>query len=184
MTDDDALHAEELVPGEGEWQGLLFENPTLGLKPALTWGLRIPFGTVDRDRGDTPVSLDVEWLPLAVPDWRSLTGGRVTSTEFAEPAEASLYYFAHHRYRAVEVRVLAQEGTRLRVRVAISGDLDGLGVESFAVEAWVRFTGIVVSLRDTGSTARALERLGEFTATDALVPDGDAAHPFPRFVPA
>ena len=61
---DDALRSAELVARGGTWRGLLFDNPNIGLAPALTWTFEFQFGEVSRDYGESPVSLTVGWIPL------------------------------------------------------------------------------------------------------------------------
>ena len=83
MGDDEGgLTARDLVPAAGgEWHGLLFDNQAVGLPPALTWAFRIPFEPI----GGAPAALDVEWVPLAAPGWRSMAGLAAESGLFAEP---------------------------------------------------------------------------------------------------
>jgi hypothetical protein len=172
VGDDSLLDARALVPAEGgEWNGLLFDNPTVGVPPALTWTFRIPFAEVNGEGA----ALDVEWLPVATGGWRVMSGLAASSDEFAEPAEASVRYQGHHRYERVELRVVEQDGPRIRVAVTVAGDLDQLGPETISTEAWLRFTGIFVQLSGVTDAASALVRLGEFTD-----PDGLAEEPDPR----
>jgi hypothetical protein len=65
----DALRRDELVPQGGTWNGVLFDNPSIGLPPALTWTFDLSFAEVSRDYGDSPVSLTVEWVPLPGASW-------------------------------------------------------------------------------------------------------------------
>ncbi|NMO52730.1 hypothetical protein HH310_16215 [Actinoplanes sp. TBRC 11911] len=172
MGDDSLLDARALVPAEGgEWNGLLFDNPSVGVPPALTWTFRIPFAEVHGEA----VALDVEWLPVPTGGWQVMSGLAASSGEFAEPAEASVRFQGHHRYDTVELRVLEQDGPRIRVAVTVAGDLDQLGPEQVSAEAWLRFTGIFVQLSGVGDAASALARLGEFTD-----PGGLAEQPDPR----
>ncbi|MFI5892182.1 hypothetical protein ACIA5D_18950 [Actinoplanes sp. NPDC051513] len=182
MGDDEGgLKAQDLVPAAGgEWHGLLFDNQAVGLPPALTWTLRIPFEPV----GGDPAALDVEWLPLPAPGWRAMQGVACESTSFAEPAEASVHHHGHHRYDRVSVRVLAQDGPRIQVEVTVSGDLDQLGPIDIAVSAWLTFAGIRVQLGDAGSASAALARLGAFTEVDGLVELPGAPGVAFHFVPA
>ncbi|WP_346534136.1 hypothetical protein [Micromonospora sp. DPT] len=175
--DEDALDRSEFVPAEGgEWRGLLFENRALGLAPQLTWSFHVRFQPVTRDHGSSPLTLDLEWLPIQADGWRSMAGRSASSTRFAEPGEASVYCFAHHRYDAIDLRILEQRDLAIRVRAKVSGDLDGLGVESVAAEAWLHFAGITVALSDTVTADAALARLREFSditgLTHAAVPNG------------
>ncbi|WP_433359324.1 hypothetical protein ACQPZX_24680 [Actinoplanes sp. CA-142083] len=167
MGDDEGgLTARDLVPAAGgEWHGLLFDNQAVGLPPALTWTLRIPFEPV----GGDPAALDVEWLPLETTSWRAMRGAACESASFAEPAEASVHHHGHHRYDRVSVRVLAQDGPLIQVAVTVGGDLDALGPASLEAEAWLDFAGIRVQLGDADTPAAALARLGEFTDVDGLV---------------
>jgi hypothetical protein len=175
------LNARELVPAAGgEWHGLLFDNQTVGLPPALTWTFRIPFAPV---RGE-PVAVQIEWLPLPADGWQRMAGQAASSDVFAEPAEASVQHAGHHRYDRVTLTVAEQDGPRLRVSVTLAGDLDGLGPEEITAQAWLTFGGITVQMSDTPSAADALSRLKAFTDVDGLV-----EHPDPRgiaylFVPA
>jgi hypothetical protein len=170
VGDDSLLDARALAPAEGgEWNGLLFDNPSVGVEPALTWTFRMPFADVDGE----PPALDVEWLPVGTGGWRVMSGLQASSSEFAEPAEASVRYQGHHRYERVALRVLEQDGPRIRVAVTVSGDLDQLGPTEISAEAWLRFTGILVQLNGVTDAAEALRRLGEFTDTDGLAEEPD-----------
>nr|WP_296071416.1 hypothetical protein [uncultured Actinoplanes sp.] len=171
MGDDKGLlEARALVPAEGgEWNGLLFDNPSVGVAPALTWTFRVPLADVDGE----PAALDVEWLPVRTGGWRAMAGLAASSDEFAEPAEASVRFQGHHRYQRVAVRVLEQQGTRIRVAITVAGDLDQLGPPEFAVEAWLRFTGILVQLSGVTGADEALRRLAEFTDTSGLAEVSD-----------
>jgi hypothetical protein len=62
--DDGALTLGELQPAGGTWEGLLFDNPPMGLAPFLSWSFTFNFGEVARSYGDTDVSVTVEWVPL------------------------------------------------------------------------------------------------------------------------
>jgi hypothetical protein len=54
--------------------------------------------------------------------------GRTAECEiFAEPIETSASFFDHHRYDAVRLRVLEQDGTRIRVAAEAQGDVDDSG---------------------------------------------------------
>ena len=84
---DDALRSDELVPAGGSWNGLLFDNPRLGLAPALTWTFTFRFQDVVRDT-NSAVSVDVDWVPLPAARWQDITPQQVASRRFAEPVEA------------------------------------------------------------------------------------------------
>ncbi|MEU5789888.1 hypothetical protein ABZ754_19420 [Micromonospora purpureochromogenes] len=183
--DDDALDRSDFVPAEGgEWRGLLFENPTLGLAPQLTWSFHFPFQPVSRDQESSPLTLDVEWLPIPADGWRSMTGRSASSSRFAEPGEASVYHFAHHRYDAIHLQILEQRDLAIHVRANVSGDLDGLGVESVAADAWLDFAGITVALRDMATADAALARLSEFSDITGLAHAAVAGGIHYRFAPS
>ncbi|MFC3742081.1 hypothetical protein [Paractinoplanes deccanensis] len=181
MGDDKGgLDARALIAADGgEWDGLLFDNPAVGLPPALTWTLRLPFEPV----GGDPVRLEVEWLPIETGGWRDLAGKTVSSGSFAEPAEAVVHHSGHHRYDRVDVRVLEQDGARIRVAVHAAGDLDALGPAEISGEAWLRFTGIAVQLKGVDDAAAALARLGEHTDTTGLIEIPDPRGIAFRFAP-
>jgi hypothetical protein len=179
--DEGGLSARDLVPAAGgEWHGLLFDNQAVGLPPALTWTFRVPFGPV----GGDPAALEVEWVPLAAPGWRSMAGRSAESASFAEPAEASVHHHGHHRYDRVALTVAEQDGSRIRVVVTVSGDLDGLGPREITADAWLEFGGIRVQLGDADSAAAALSRLASFTDADGLTEQAGAPGVAFHFVPA
>jgi hypothetical protein len=179
--DEGGLNARQLVPATGgSWSGLLFDNATIGLPPALTWTFRVPFEPVDGQ----PVTLGVDWLPLPATGWRALAGQAATSGAFADPAESTVQHGGHHRYDRVELRVSEQDGPRIRVAVTVSGDLDGLGPDTLTVDAWLDFAGIGVQLGDTPSAEAALDRLATFTDVDGLVADPDQPGMAFHFKPA
>ena len=181
MGDDEGgLNARQLVPAEGgEWHGLLFDNSTVGVPPALTWTFRVPFAPV----GGEPAALDVEWLPVAAPGWQAMAGLTAASGSFAEPAEASVHLAGHHRYDRVELRIVEQDGRRIRVAVTVAGDIDRLGPAEITVEGWLVFAGISVQLGGVGSAADALAELSGFTDVSGLVEAPDPRGIAFRFVP-
>lgn len=181
--DEEALHVRELVPVEGgTWAGLLFDNPKLGLAPHLTWSFRFPFKEVSRDYGSSNVFLDIEWLPLPVPSWRSMAGQAVRGV--AEPAESSAYFFQHHHYDRIDLEIAEQRDLCIHARATLTGDLDGLGIDPIAADAWLRFGGIGVYLSDTTSAESALARLQDFTAIEGLSYSPTPNSPSFRFTPA
>ncbi|MGH3758136.1 hypothetical protein [Actinophytocola sp.] len=163
-ADGDGLRASELVPATGgQWDGLLFDNPTLGMMPWLSWSFTFLFADVSRDDGSSPVSLCIEWVPLTTATWRDMAGQALRNSRFAEPAEASVYFFEHHRYDTVDLQVVEQHGLEIRVAATVSGDLDGLGVDQLTVDQWMTFAGIHVSLSTARSAEAASARLKDFT---------------------
>ena len=73
---------------------VLFDNPRIGLAPSLYWWVTFRYSDIHRDWGDTSCQLDVEWIVLGPTDWRAMSPAVVRYPTFANPAEASLYYFA------------------------------------------------------------------------------------------
>jgi hypothetical protein len=141
---------------DGEWHGLLFDNPAIGLPPALTWTFRVDTG---------PFTVEVDWLPLPASSWRSMAGQSTTSTAFADPAEAIVYQGGrHYRFDRVDAQVTAQDGDMIQVELRLAGDIDGLGRETVTAGGRLRFTGIRVQL-----DGDPRERLAAFTDTGGLV---------------
>ncbi|GAA5180515.1 hypothetical protein GCM10023322_12990 [Rugosimonospora acidiphila] len=176
--DEDKLGIDDLIPAAGgEWHGLLFDNPTLRLPPCLTWSLEFPFKDVARGGDASPVSVSVEWLPIPADSWRRVAGHHLSSATFGEPAEATVYYYLHRRFQSVDVRLTDQDNRSLRAVAALSGDIDGLGIDPVRADAWLTFTGITVSLHDVNSPEMALTRLRQFTDTTGLTigPDSRTA---------
>jgi hypothetical protein len=167
--DSDKLRSDELVPAEGgEWRGLLYGNPSGSLPPTLTWSFAFTFARVDRDYGDSPVSVDIDWVPLPTRSWRTMSGQSARIEQFAEPAEASVYFFQHHRYERIDLQVLDQHDTTLHVTATLSGDLDGLGIDTLTTTGWLTFAGITVQLGTVTSPQDALARLQDFTEVAGL----------------
>jgi hypothetical protein len=146
----------------------------------LTWTFHLPFAPVDGQ----PLAMDVDWIPLPATSWRSLAGLAAASPAFAEPAECIVHFQGHHRYDRVQVRVSEQDGTRIRVALTVSGDLDGLGPDTLTLDVWLDFTGISVQLGDTPSAEAALARLAGFTDVDGLAADPQPPGIAFRFTPA
>lgn len=162
--DDDVLRADELVPAAGgTWSGHLFENSKIGLSPGLTWSFNFKFDEVSRDYGSSPVSFSVDWAPLPGAAWTAMVGHTVRCRRFAEPVECSAYFFSHHRYDTVLLRVLEQDERRIRVSVEAQGDIDGLGVDRWKVDQWLGFEGITVQLEGIRSGEQAAEQLAIWT---------------------
>jgi hypothetical protein len=178
MSDEpagDGLSASELVLAKGgQWWGLLFDNPTLGLPPELSWSFNFVFANVARDYGNSPVSIDVDWVLFATTNWQSMAGQAAYTDRFAEPTEASVYFFEHHRFEAVDLRILDQRGTAVQVAAQLSGDLDRLGIPSLAATGWLAFAGITVQLSTVTTAEAALARLQDFADVTDLSPSAGA----------
>lgn len=172
---DAAFRGDELVPAGGSWNGLLFDNPAIGLAPALTWTFTFRFHDVGRGDSSSEVSLDVDWVPLPGARWREIAPRHVASPRFAEPVEASVYFFEHYRFDSVELQLLQQRSAQLRVSATLRGDIDGLGVDEVHVEDWLRFDGVIVSLNGVTSAQAARSRLGSFTDASGLTEVGRTA---------
>jgi hypothetical protein len=182
VTDDDALTTRDLVPvGGGTWDGLLFDNPSIGLPAALTWSFRFPFAEVHREYGSSEIFLDVDWLPLPAASWRSMTGQTVQA--LGEPAESSVYFFQHHRYDLIDLEILEQRDRDIHVQATLTGDLDCLGIDPVTADAWLRFDGIRVSVSDASTAESALARLEAFTDIDGLASSATAIHSAFHFRP-
>lgn len=171
----DALRGDELVAAGGSWNGLLFDNPRLGLAPELTW--TFTFGFMDVVRGDTncTVSLEVDWVPLPGARWEKIAPKQLASPRFAEPVEASVYFFEHYRFESAELHLLRQRGAQLYASATLRGDIDGLGMDEVRVDDWLRFDGIIVSLSGATSAQAAGSQLGKFTDVSGLAQAGRTA---------
>ena len=167
---DDEVRAAELILRGGTWGGLLFDNPRVGVAPSLTWSFTFMYEDVVRSYGSTTPSLCVDWIPLPGAAWDDMAGRKASGQVFAEPIEASVYFFEHFRYDAADLRILEQVGGDVRVIASVSGDVDRLGIDQLSAEAWLRFTGIIVQLTDAPSAIEEAEqRLSEFTDTRGLI---------------
>ena len=160
----------DLVPTGGTWGGLLFDNPQTGRPLSLTWGFTIEYEEVERDHGATTPSLTADWISFDRPTWREMTGNRVQGVEFGDALEASAYFFEHHRYDTVDLAIIDQRETELRVAIEVTGDVDGLGLDVIKAEEWLQFSGIVVAPSRKPRSARAARRLlGRFVDTAGLI---------------
>jgi hypothetical protein len=138
VSSSDGLDPAELIPSAGgEWRGLLFDNPTIELPPQLTWTFTFPYQDVARDYGDSPVSLTIDWIPLATASWRTMTGITARCATFCGPGEASIYFFTHHRYDCIELDLLAQRDLMVHAQTSVSGDIDHLGIGSLTADGWL-----------------------------------------------
>ena len=174
----DLLRPERLVRMGGKWNGLHFDNPSIDLPAALTWTFEFSF---EQPEDGEPVVLTVDWVPLPQgAAWSAMAGHTATGTTFGEPIECSAYFFEHYRYDAVELQILEQVATRLRLAVKVDGDIDGLGVPSWEVDEWLDFEGLYVQLNDVNSAVEAEERLAQFTDSSGLTAT-DSGHNF-KFV--
>ncbi len=167
---DDGLTIADLRrPRGGRWSGVLFDNPALWLAPTFAWTFIVEYGEVARADGRTPVGLCLEGVPLNSRSWQEMTGQRAVSPSFASPIESSVYFFAHHRYDQTKLLVVEQRDHSLHVVAEVRGDVDGLGIESVPVDAWLLFDGITVALSDPPSSVDAARTLLEgFTDTAGL----------------
>jgi len=182
-TRADGLLSTDLIPASGgAWSGLLFDNPRIGLTPQLTWNFEFRYRDAVRDYGNSPVSMTLDWIPLETSTWSAMTGLTARGTEFGDRGEASVYFFAHHRYANIELDLMSQRNVAVNARATVAGDTDGLGIESITAEAWLRFAGIRVALSDVRSADVALSRLQDFTDTVGLSPTPIREHSSFRFV--
>jgi hypothetical protein len=112
-----------------------------------------------------------------------MAGHTVRSPRFADTTEASVYFFEHHRYESVDLHILDQRDLGIQVAAQVSGDLDGLGIDSVAVDGWLTFTGIHVSLSTARSAEEAKTRLQDFTDATGLFPSPGPAAGIVLFAP-
>lgn len=164
---DAPLRAEEVLARGGTYSGLLFDNPSIGLTPSLT-SFDFDCNEVERADDRSPVGVTVEWLPMQASSWASLAPHRASGRAFGKAAEASVYFYEHHRFDAFELVLQEQRGSTALATPTLRGDLDGLGLDPVRVSALLRFTGFTVYLSDVNSSAEALERLATFTLVDGL----------------
>ena len=155
LVNDPPFSGDELVVQGGNWAGLLFENPRPAHPLSLSWAFHFDFGSLQMDGELITPSLDIEWVSVDTPGWMAMTGVHVACSKFADPAEASVYTFMHHRFDVVNLTIAEQEGPRVSVQATVSGDIDGLGVPSITVEAWLEFAGIYVQPHERPSTCGA-----------------------------
>jgi hypothetical protein len=142
------------------------------LPPQLTWTFEFEFREVERECGDTPVSVSVDWVPLPDAPWMRMAPRRTACGTFAEPIESSVYFFMHHRFDTVELELVEQRGSRLRAAALLRGDLDELGIEELQLESWLEFTGIATALTRPLAEEETAALLGSFTDTSGLLPAG------------
>jgi hypothetical protein len=179
----EGLRAEDLVSTGGTWSGLLFENRRIGLRPQLSWGFFFDIPDVTTEVGTTSVSLAVDRVALNGARWSAIDGWNVSSSRFSEPIEPSVYFFEHHCYDAVQMRVESQRGRDVVVSVQLRGDVDGLGLDQIEVHGELTFTGISVVLeKPPRSVATAKRKLRHFTDVEGLV--GKESVRAVRFTPA
>ncbi len=63
----DSPRAADLIPVDGSWEGLLFENPFVGYPRSLTWRFRIQFDELVTDTGRISPSISVDGI-MVQPD--------------------------------------------------------------------------------------------------------------------
>ena len=161
---DDGLEQSELNSTAGTWSGRLFENRDTGFPLSLVWAFTFDAAEVERDFGRVSPSVGVDWVSLPGANWSAMAGRRASASVFAEPIEASVYFFEHHRYESTDLRIHEQAGTRLRATANLSGDLDGLGLDRVSVEARLDFDGIYVQPETKPSSVEeARDLLAGFT---------------------
>jgi hypothetical protein len=174
----DGIGRDELSLLGGSWAGLLFENRRTGFPLSLVWTFTFEFAEIARDSGGSALSLTVDWVPLGRAPWGAMHGQRASGSSFADPIEASVYFFDHHRFEAATVEVVAQDESRIDVKASVSGDLDGLGLDSLSVEGWLEFDGVRVQPETKPSTVDAArELLAQFTSPTGLVGE-DCGHSY------
>jgi hypothetical protein len=161
------------LPG-ARGNGLLFDNPTLDLAPALTWTFTFRLRGVGRSDSSSEVSVDVDWVPLPSARWQEITPRQVASPRFAEPVEASVYFFEHYRFDSSSCSCYSS-GAQLRASATLRGDIHGLGMDEVHVDDWLRFDGIIVSLNGVTSAQAARAQLGSFTDVKGLTQVGRTA---------
>lgn len=166
--DDEPLRLDELMLKGGTWNGLLFENPSIGLEPWLSWSFNFEFEEVELGDEAVDPTFDLEWVELPGASWQAMAGLSASSPEFCKPIEASAYVFEHYRYDQAELRVVEQHGARLRVTAGARVDLDGLGIPEWSVDGQLEFTGIYVQLEGVDTVEVARERLSAVTDVAGL----------------
>ncbi len=98
-----------------------------------------------------------------------MTPASLTCSEFGQPIEGSVYFFAHFRFDSVALTIGEQRGSQLYVSAVVEGDVDDLGISRLQAEGWLDFDSLIVALSDVPATvAAARSTLESFTDAEGL----------------
>jgi hypothetical protein len=160
----------------------LFEHRSTNFPLSLSWEFTFEFAEITRSFGTSPLSLTVDWVSLGGAAWQAMSGHRASGS-FGDPMEASIYFFDHHRFDTAAVEVTAQDMGRLYVKVTVSDDVDGLGLDSLSAEGWLTFDGVRVQPETKPNTVDAARHLlAQFTDESGMFGE-DCGHNY-HFRPA
>lgn len=169
---DTDLRSDDIRPTDAACYLYAFENPLTGLSPAVAFAVDVECEYVecsdDEEEWEEDVAVSVEWIPFTGRTWRDLVSLSLTDVECCTDGtspEPSVYYAGvHHRMGTLSVQVLgiaeAAGGSgdggvggaglpQVELRISMSGDLDGLGINRVDLTVTASFTGLVSNLANT-----------------------------------
>lgn len=169
---DTDLRSDDIRPTDAACYLYAFENPLTGLSPAVAFAVDVECEYVecsdDEEEWEEDVAVSVEWIPFTGRTWRDLVSLSLTDvecyTDGASPEPSVYYAGVHHRMGTLSVQVLgiaeAAGGSgdggvwgaglpQVELRISMSGDLDGLGIDRVDLTVTASFTGLVSNLANT-----------------------------------
>ena len=169
---DTDLRSDDIRPTDAACYLYAFENPLTGLSPAVAFAVDVECEYVecseDEEEWEEDVAVSVEWIPFTGRTWRDLVSLSLTDvecyTDGASPEPSVYYAGVHHRMGTLFVQVLgiaeAAGGSgdggvggaglpQVVLRISMSGDLDGLGIDRVDLTVTASFAGLVSNLANT-----------------------------------
>lgn len=148
-SDHHRFPAHLLVPESGYIQALLWENPRVNYPRTLSWSFNVQFQRLVYRGQSIKPSLGIDWVKLPIRDWRDLVGTHLKGGYGFEEVEASFYVWEHD-YADFELEVLERQGTRFRVRIALTVEFSGMDSSDrdprlpVSTVTWLPFEGLAV----------------------------------------
>ena len=156
MTDtetDPVLHADEIHPTEATCDLHVFENSLLGINPYVMFNVNVECEEIDRvgsDEFDGTLEINIDGLNFEGQSWKDLETFNMQDTEcFTEVGdpEVSVYFDTiHRRMGRLTVQVLQRRENLVDLHIAVSEDIDNLGLDRFSLDVTAEFLGVSSAL--------------------------------------
>lgn len=150
---DPVLHADEIHPTKATCSLAVFENSRLGLKPYVSFDVNVECEEIhrdDTDEFDGTLEINVDGLTFEGKSWKDLETFNLQDTECCTevggPEVSVLFDSMHRRMGQLTVQVLRRRANLIDLHIAISDDIDNLGLDSFSLDVTAEFLGVGGSL--------------------------------------
>ena len=158
----------EILPTSATCQLIAIDGHSLGIEPRVIFELNVE---CKPDEESGPISVSADWVSFPGQSWKELDKIQIAAEECfleADSPELSIYLNSvHWRMGQLTLRVSPLENHFVEVHLEATEDVDGLGRDSFSLDAHAQFLGVHDALSSQNVSVKDLIDMEGLELTDA-----------------